>query len=314
VSADNSWKSSSFISPEIAALLLQALGLSSLSELEIRPLEGGITNTNYRVTAHGEIFVLRLGSKGSELLGINREHEHAATAIAATLGIGADVIYANSQADLLITRFLAGQVLTAERAAQANTLARVADIMHCYHDGPRFHGHFSPFEVVRNYHRLAIEYRVDFPDEVSPAFALSDTIEAAIGGCEDLKPCHNDLLAANFIDNGQHLYLIDWEYAAMGDPFFDLGNFAVNQALSDEACEQLLQYYFGEVKPAAQARLKLMRLASDLRESFWGFLQSGISSIDFDFRAYALHHLERFLCATGDQQFPDLLKECQEKN
>ena len=109
------------------------------------------------------------------------------------------------------------------------------------------------------------------------------------------KPCHNDLLASNFIDDGATIWIIDWEYAGMGDPFFDLGNFAVNQSLDNERCELLLQYYFGEARSADLAHLHLMRLGSDLRESFWGFLQMGVSELDFDYQEYAHHHLNRFL-------------------
>ena len=95
----------------------------------------------------------------------------------------------------------------------------------------------------------------------------------------------------------------------MGDIFFDLGNFAVNQALNDEQCELLLRYYFGEVQPVDVAHLHLMRLGSDLRESFWGFLQMGISELDFDYREYAHHHLNRFLQNVATPQFSRWLRD-----
>ena len=114
--------------------------------------------------------------------------------------------------------------------------------------------------------------------------------------------------------DGQRIRLIDWEYAAMGDPFFDLGNFAANQTLSEESCRQLLQYYFGVVRPQDLAHLYLMRIASDIRESFWGFLQSGLSTLDFDFRDYALKHLERSLQNAADPQFQLFLKQTNKRN
>ena len=97
----------------------------------------------------------------------------------------------------------------------------------------------------------------------------------------------------------------------MGDLFFDLGNFAVNQSLNDEQCKLLLQYYFGEVRPVDLAHLHLMRLISDLRESFWGFLQLGISELDFDYREYAIHHLNRFLQNVDTSQFSQWLQDVQ---
>ena len=95
----------------------------------------------------------------------------------------------------------------------------------------------------------------------------------------------------------------------MGDIFFDLGNFAVNQSLNEEQCELLLRYYFGEVRSAELAHLHLMRLGSDLRESFWGFLQMGISELDFDYREYAHHHLNRFLRNVETSPFEQWLED-----
>ena len=100
----------------------------------------------------------------------------------------------------------------------------------------------------------------------------------------------------------------------MGDIFFDLGNFAVNQSLDAERCLLLLQYYFGEVRPADIAHLHLMRLASDLRESFWGFLQLGISELDFDYREYAHHHLNRFLQNVATSSFEQWRQDVRENS
>ena len=109
-------------------------------------------------------------------------------------------------------------------------------------------------------------------------------------------------------ENGR---IIDWEYAGMGDRFFDLGNFAVNQSLNEEQCEDLLQHYFGMVRTPDLAHLHLMRLTSDLRESFWGFLQLGISTLDFDYHEYAYRHLNRFLQNAATPQFTQWLHAIQ---
>lgn len=275
--------------------ILQYIPEWDIAEVVITPLMGGITNQNYRVDVGGETFVLRIGSKGTRLLGIDRGREYACTAIAARLGVGAEVIRFLAQQEALVTRFIAGKNLAPEDAAQAEMLPRIVEAIRAYHNGPAFPGAFSPFETVRAYHKLALEAGVTFPDTLSRVFALMERIEQAIGGAYTPKPCHNDLLASNFIDDGRAIRILDWEYAAMGDLFFDLGNFAVNQSLSEEQCRQFLRAYFGDVRPADEAHLHLMRLGSDLRESFWGFLQLGISELDFDYRDYAHHHLNRFL-------------------
>ena len=282
----------------------------NLANAVIVPLEGGITNQNYRVDIHGETFVLRIGGKGTHLLGIDRERESICTAIAAQVGVGAEVMHFLAAEEALVTRFIEGSPISPEIAAQPEMLRRIVAAMRRYHSGPAFPGVFSPFETVRSYHRLALEYGVSFPDTLPRVFALMARIEETLHGTRQMHPCHNDLLASNFIDDGRAIRIIDWEYAGMGDLFFDLGNFAVNQSLDSEGCELLLSYYFGEdVRPADIAHLHLMRLASDLRESFWGFLQMGISELDFDYTEYAHHHLNRFLRNVEEAPFEEWLTE-----
>src|SRR6266487_1645314 len=254
-------------------------------DLVVAPLLGGVTNQNYRVDVAGETFVLRVGGKGTRLLGIDRGREHICTAIAAQLGIGAEVMHFLASEDALVTRFIVGAGISPETAAEPGTLRRIIASMKRYHGGPAF------------------------PDTLPRVYALMEQIEEAIGPLDQPRPCHNDLLASNFIDDGDRIWILDWEYAAMGDMFFDLGNFAVNQELNEEQCEELLRYYFGEVRDAELAHLHLMRLGSDLRESFWGFLQMGVSELDFDYHEYAHHHLERFLQNVVTPEFTRWLRD-----
>lgn len=296
----------------IEHLLRQIPGWDAANAV-VTPLVGGITNQNYRVDVHGEAFVLRIGGKGTHLLGIDRGHESICTALAAQVGVGAEVVHFLPAEDVLVTRFIVGSVLTPETAAQPAMLQRIVASMQRYHAGPAFPGSFSPFATVRAYHTLAVEHGVSFPDTLPQVFALMARIEEAIGTPLRLTPCHNDLLASNFIDDGQVIRILDWEYAGMGDVFFDLGNFAVNQSLDDERCALLLREYFGEARQADLAHLHLMRLASDLRESFWGFLQLGISELDFDYREYAQHHLNRFLHNAATLPFERWLEEAKSR-
>ncbi len=284
-------------------------------KVAISPLVGGITNQNYRVDSGNESFVLRIGGKGTHLLGIDRGREHTCTAIAAQLGVGAEVIHFLANEDALVTRFIVGEAISPTTAAQPDILRRIVDAMHRYHAGPDFPGTFSPFATVRNYTALALKYDVTFPATLPHVFALMEQIEQAIGPTLDPRPCHNDLLASNFLDDGQTIRILDWEYAGMGDLFFDLGNFAVNQELNEEQCALLLHLYFDEIREvqaADLAHLHLMRLGSDLRESFWGFLQLGISDLDFDYRDYAHHHLDRFLHNAATPQFEKWLQDVQQ--
>ena len=292
----------------IQRILSQVPGWEA-ADATVTPLIGGITNQNYRVDIGEESFVLRIGGKGTHLLGIDRQRESICTAIAAQMGVGPQVVHFLASEEVLITRFIAGDAVTPEMAAQPTTLRRIVDAMKRYHAGPPFPGTFSPFETVRSYHRLALEYSVSFPGTLPQVFALMAQIEQASGNVTSPKPCHNDLLASNFIDDGHTIWILDWEYAAMGDIFFDLGNFSVNQSLNEEQCELLLHSYFGAVRSADLAHLHLMRLSSDLRESFWGFLQLGISELDFDYKEYAHHHLNRFLHNVETSPFEKWLRD-----
>ena len=148
------------------------------------------------------------------------------------------------------------------------------------------------------------------PLEYDLAAAVGRRIEAALlADPLELRPCHNDLLNANFIDDGERIRIIDWEYAGMGDPFFDLGNFSINHELTPAEDEILLAAYDGEVRDRRLARLTLMRVVSDFREAMWGVLQQGISTLDVDFVAYATAGFDRLLANAETDRFERALRE-----
>jgi thiamine kinase-like enzyme len=172
------------------------------------------------------------------------------------------------------------------------------------HDGPAIPGLFIPYRIVEAYRALALARGVTIPPEYELAQAIAHRIELALLQSPiELRPCHNDLLNANFIDDGQRIRIVDWEYAGMGDPFFDLGNFSINHELAPEEDAILLAAYERTARPDRAARLELMRVMSDFREAMWGVLQQGISSLDVDFRAYAAEHFDRLIANAGRPSF-----------
>jgi thiamine kinase-like enzyme len=182
------------------------------------------------------------------------------------------------------------------------TLRRVAQILRRCHDhpAPADAADFSPFATVRRYHALAAERDVLLPAELSRALDVLTRIEQELTTAEPPCLCHNDLLPANFIDDGRQVWVIDWEYAGRGDRFFDLGNFAVNCELDQDQEQVLLEGYFGDARPEHLRRLRLMRLASDMREAMWGYLQSAVSRLhepDY-YLSYGGTHLHRFLASS----------------
>jgi thiamine kinase-like enzyme len=281
-------------------------------ELTLTALSGGITNRNFRVDAAGttDRWVIRLAGNDTHLLGISREVEHAATVAAAGVGVGPEVTAFIRPEGYLVTRFIVGTPVTDEAVHQPVTLRRVADSLRRVHDGPAIPGLFVPLRIADAYRALAIVRGVAIPLEYDLASAIGRRIEmACLANPLELRPCHNDLLNANFIDDGVRIRIIDWEYAGMGDPFFDLGNFSINHELTASEDEVLLAAYDGEVRPSRLARLTLMRVVSDFREAMWGVLQQGVSTLDVDFVAYATSSFERLLDNAASGRFERALDE-----
>jgi thiamine kinase-like enzyme len=280
-------------------------------ELTLRPLSGGITNRNFLIAAAGtdDRWVIRLAGNDTHLLGISREVEHAATVAAAGVGVGPEVTAFIRPEGYLVTRFIVGAPVSDEAVHRSETLRRVADSLRRIHDGPAIPGLFVPFRIVEAYRALALARGVPIPVEYDLAQSVARRIELAfLTNPVELRPCHNDLLNANFIDDGTRIRIVDWEYAGMGDPFFDLGNFSINHELTPDEDAELLAAYDGEVRPARLARLTLMRTVSDFREAMWGVLQQGISSLDVDFVAYAGEHFERLLRGAATPSFERALR------
>jgi thiamine kinase-like enzyme len=275
-------------------------------ELTLTALSGGITNRNFRVDAAGtdDRWVIRLAGNDTHLLGISREVEHAATVAAAGVGVGPEVTAFIRPEGYLVTRFIVGSPVSDAAVRQPDTLRRVADSLRRVHQGPAIPGLFVPLRICEAYRALAIARGVPIPAAYTEAAAIGRRIEGAfLAEPIELRPCHNDLLNANFIDDGTRIRIIDWEYAGMGDPSFDLGNFSINHELTEAQDRILLEAYDGEVRAPQLARLTLMRVVSDFREAMWGVLQQGVSSLDIDFVGYASDHFDRLLANAGESRF-----------
>jgi len=282
-------------------------------DLTLTALSGGITNRNFLVVAAGttDRWVIRLAGNDTYLLGISREVEHAATVAAAGVGVGPEVTAFIRPEGYLVTRFIVGSPVSDESVRRPETLRRVADSLRRIHDGPAIPGLFIPLRIAEAYRGLAEARGVPIPPEYELAAAVGRRIElACLTAPLPMRPCHNDLLNANFIDDGTRIRIVDWEYAGMGDPFFDLGNFSINHELTpDEDAILLAAYDGGEMRPARLARLTLMRVVSDFREAMWGVLQQGVSTLDVDFVAYAGEHFDRLLANASTPAFERSLRE-----
>ena len=273
-----------------------------ISKITTSHLDGGITNHNFRVDVAGESFHVRLAGENTGMLGINREHEYHAGRLASEAGIAPEVIYFIRPEGYLVSRFIAGRHLSPEELRQPENLLRVVDALHKIHAMPPIPGVFNAFQVVRDYTEIARRYHVQFPENFDWLIQQVNDAESALTSqALPARPCHNDLLNANFL-MADKLYILDWEYAGMGDIFFDLANFSNNHELSEQEYHLLLDCYVGEVTPLNLAHFHIMRIMSDFREAMWGLVQVGISDLDFDFDEYANKHFDRL---TKNIQHPD---------
>ena len=266
------------------------------ADLQVSLLRGGMTNRNYRVDAGGKSYALRISGDKTDLLGINREHEYRTQTIAGELGIAPEVVDFIEPEGYLVTKFIEGRPVPPEELREPKNLARVAVVLNEIHAMPSIPGVFSPFQVVREYTKIAREHNVTFPEKFDWLISQMDDAEAAMQNTSRIqRPCHNDLLNGNFLLAGDRLYVLDWEYAGMGDVFFDLANFSNNHELTEDDDQFFLDCYFGKVTQQRIAHLNIMKVMSDFREAMWGLVQVRISDLDFDFIGYANQHFYRLL-------------------
>ena len=260
------------------------------------PLGGGITNVNFVVEDAGERYVVRIGEDIPEH-GVYRVNELAAARAAHAAGISPEIVHAEPGA--LVMRWVDGRTLDPAGVREPACLERILDTVgRCHREIPlHFRGPtpiFWVFQVVRDYARTLREDGSRMAGRIDEFLGRAAHLESVVGPVEIVFG-HNDLLAANFIDDGDRIWLIDWEYAGFNSPLFDLGGLAANNALDAGEEHRMLERYFGE--PPGEARLAsyaAMKCASALREAMWSMVSETRSEIDFDYVAYTGENLDRF--------------------
>ncbi|MDQ1510093.1 MAG: hypothetical protein QOG50_1937 [Actinomycetota bacterium] len=280
---------------EVAALLERVPGWAGRARV-MAVLGGGLTNRNLFVEAGDEQFVLRLPGNETQLLSIDRNVEREANERAAALGIAPEVIAFLEPEGCLVTRFVPGAALTAEQLATPERVDAIARAVRAFHESRPLSRAFDCFRVPEEHRATAAARGVRIHPTYERAAEYAREIEAAFGVTPEPRvPCHNDLNTANWIADGDRLWLLDWEYAGMNERFFDLGAMTANNEMDADSEAALLVAYFGERTPRRAARLALMKVLSDFREAMWGQVQQAISVLDIDYDQYVDAHFDRLL-------------------
>ena len=284
----------------------------------VTDLPGGLTNHNVRVTStdddqgRGEPLdiVVRCSQSDAGLLGIDRDAESANTTSAARAGVGPEVVEYRPDLGMLAISFLPGTALEDASFTDPAVLGRAADACRRLHAGQRFTGDFDMFERQAGYLAIVKERGFRLPATYDDHAEAWEQVRRALSASpRPTVPCNNDLLAANFIDDGTQVWLIDYEYSGNNDASFELGNTTTECGFTPEMTEAYVEAYYGTPTRADLARVRLGALCSEYGWALWGFIQDATSPLDFDFHAWGMERFDKAEATFGSPRFDQVLAE-----
>lgn len=278
----------------------------------ITPLAGGLTNSNFKVEVDGAPYFVRIPGASTELLAINRENEYHNSKAAHEAGVGPNVLYYLPEHCAMVLEFLNGKTMSKESLNQPGMPTRMAQAIHKLHAGPRFLTDFNMFRLTEYYLQICDEHSIKIPDGYLERMPTLTMIEQAMSTHPlPTVPCNNDLLAENYIDDGNQLWLIDYEYSGNNDPTFELGNTCQEMQFTDDQIAEVCAAYFGEATADKIARMKLNMIMSDVGWGLWAAIQAKISTIEFDFGGWATERWGRAVEKMDSKEFDGWLRDVQ---
>lgn len=281
-------------------------------KISITPLSGGLTNANYKVEVNGTPYFVRVPGESTDLLAIDRRNEVYNTKAASEAGVAPKVLYHIPEHNAMVLEFLNGKTMSKDALNQPGMPTRMAQAIKRLHTGPRFLLDFNMFRLTEYYLSLCRDRDITIPDGYPERMETVRRIEQAMN-VKPLPtvPCNNDLLAENYMDDGNQLWLIDYEYSGNNDPTFELGNTCQEMNFNDEQIAEVCAAYFGKATPAMIARMKLNMIMSDVGWGLWAAIQAKISAIDFDFWGWAIERWNRAVEKMDSSKFEGWLRDVQ---
>jgi thiamine kinase-like enzyme len=294
--------------------VLEGMAFLHGESFDLAPLEGGLTNRNYHVRADsGREYVARFAGAKSELLSIDRDAEAYNSAVAATLGIGPRVVEYAPDRHVLVVEWIDGDTLSDSQLDDPDALDRIAGACRMLHSGPRFISDFDMFDVQRGYLRIVQEHGfrlpADYGDFADKSALLDRVLHESSRGT---VACHNDLLAANIMQTGRRVWLIDYEYSGNNDPCFELGNIWSEADLPLDRLDHLVTAYFRTVAPAQVARARLFAVMAKYGWTLWAAIQDAVSEVEFDFWSWGMEKYERAVAEFRSRDFYALIDTVSE--
>ncbi|MBI5945610.1 MAG: phosphotransferase family protein [Chloroflexi bacterium] len=279
-------------------------------DISIHLLSGGLTNTNYKVIVDGTPYFIRVPGEGTELLAIDRKNEYHSSKAAAQAGVGPKVLNHFPEYNVMVLEFLNGKTMSKDSLNESGMPARMAQSIKRLHAGERFLLDFNMFRLTEYYLSLCSERRIKIPDGYLERMSTVSDIEKAMSAKPlATVPCNNDLLAENYIDDGNQLWLIDYEYSGNNDPTFELGNTCQEMQFNDEQIAEVCAAYFGSASAEKIARMKLNMIMSDVGWGLWAAIQANISAIEFDFWGWSIERWGRAVEKMDSAEFSVWMKD-----
>jgi thiamine kinase-like enzyme len=281
-------------------------------ERAVEELPGGLTNRNYKVTCAAGSYVVRVSPREADALAINRDNEHENSVRAAAAGVGAPVVAYLPEDGMTVFGYIDGKTYGDDDFKVPGTIPRVARSVRRLHRGERFVNDFNMFQIQQQYLRMVHSSGFRLPDGYLGFAPHVRRIEAALAvNDEGTVPCNNDLLAANFIDDGEQIWLIDYEYAGNNDACFELGNIWSECHLTLDQLEELVAEYYERPLRNKVARAQLQGLMSRYGWTLWASIQDGSSPIDFDFWTWGMEKYDNAVRVFTSPDFDRLIEEAQ---
>jgi thiamine kinase-like enzyme len=296
------------LSPDVDALLDRLSCIRGPRQVTF--LEGGLTNTNVRVVTSDADVVVRISEADSSILAIDRDAEYANSKAAAESGASPRVVEYLPDDHLLVVDYIRGRTYAPDDLRVSANLAKVAAACRTLHAGPRFVSEFDMFDVQAGYLKTVQSRGFRLPDRYLEFMPQVEQIRAALATRPiPTVPCNNDLLAANFVDDGERVWIIDFEYSGNNDPCFELGNVWSESTLDLPLLDELIAAYYGRERPDMVARARLLGLMSKYGWMLWASIQDANSDLDFDFWEWGMEKYRRAVDEFDGPDFERLLME-----